>query len=515
MRLILRLLLVLMLIAAAACGQSAAPEVAGQEPGRDATRPANTGGEAEKIDSSAVDWNDAEQFEAAGEFMQPWVGDLDGMEKRRVIRILSVYSVGSYYIDQGQEKGLTKELARLFEHFINKRVQGKQKIYAAIIPVARDQLIPALLAGRGDLVVANLSITPEREELIDFSIPVSKPLREILVTGPSAPGLESIDDLAGKTLYVRHSSSYRESVEQLNTRLAQAGKAPVKIRAVDESLEDVDLIEMVNTGLLPWAIIDDYKLNMWKDMFASLQPRPDIVFREGARIAWAMRPDSPQLEEAVNAFLKKNRAGTLVGNVLINRYVNDFDWADNALSTADYALFKRLAQLFEKYGETYEIDYLLAVAQGYQESRLNQSARSHTGAIGIMQMLPATAGDPNVNISDIEQTENNIHAGMKYLNFLRQRYFSDPGIDHTNRTLMALAAYNAGPARMINLRARAAKLGYDPNVWFDNVELVAARDVGREPVTYVANIVKYYTAYRHSVETLAERETARQEAGID
>ena len=513
MRLSLRILLGLTLLAAAACGQSAAPEVDQPAAGTATAGAAQT--ETEDAQGAAPDRDDAEQFAAAGEFLQPWLGDLDGMEERRVIRLLTVYSVGIYYIEQGQEKGLTKELARLFEKFINKHVQGKRKVYVAIIPVARDQLLPALLAGRGDLVVANLSITPEREELIDFSIPVSKPINEILVTGPAAPELDSIEDLAGKTLYVRHSSSYRESVEALNDMLARAGARPVDIKTVDESLEDEDLIEMVSTGLLPWAIIDDYKPDMWKGVFEDLQPRPDIVFREGARIAWGMRKDSPLLASAVNAFLKQNRAGTLVGNVLINRYINDFDWAHNALSTADYALFKRLAHLFKKYGEAYEIDYLLAVAQGYQESRLDQSARAQTGAVGIMQILPATASDPNVGIDNILETENNIHAGMKYLNFLRERYFSDPDIDLQNRTLMALAAYNAGPARMIKLRDKAAKLGYDPNVWFDNVELVAAREVGSEPVRYVANIVKYYTAYRHSLETLAQRESARQEACID
>ena len=509
MTLITRLLLAATLLSVTACGQSdlsqaARPTAAVAE--EEAQAPTPT---AREIDSLAG------QPPSEGPFLAPWVGDLDGMEERRVIRILTVYSVGHYYIEDGQEKGFTKEMAHLFETFINKHRTSKQKVYVAIIPVARDQLIPALLAGRGDLVMASLSITPEREELVDFSIPVSKPIREILVTGPSAPELGSIEDLAGRTLSVRHSSSYRESLEQLNATLVAAGRPPVKIRAVDESLEDEDLIEMVNTGLLPWAVIDDYKLHMWQGVFEQLQPRPDIVFREGALIAWAMRPDSPRLEAAVNAFLKKNRAGTLVGNVLIKRYITDFDWAKNALSSEDYALFRRLAHLFEKYGEAYEIDYLLAVAQGYQESRLDQSARSHTGAIGIMQMLPATASDPNVGIDDIDQTEPNIQAGMKYLNFLRERYFSDPDIDQANRTLMALAAYNVGPRRMINLRNKAARLGYDPNVWFDNVELVAARDIGREPVTYVANIVKYYTAYSHAIASLDERESAREQAGME
>ncbi|MCB1853331.1 MAG: transporter substrate-binding domain-containing protein, partial [Halieaceae bacterium] len=288
MTLITRLLLAATLLSVTACGQSdlsqaARPTAAVAE--KEAQAPTPT---TREIDSLAG------QPPSEGPFLAPWVGDLDGMEERRVIRILTVYSVGHYYIEDGQEKGFTKEMAHLFETFINKHRTSKQKVYVAIIPVARDQLIPALLAGRGDLVMASLSITPEREELVDFSIPVSKPIREILVTGPSAPELGSIEDLAGRTLSVRHSSSYRESLEQLNATLVAAGRPPVKIRAVDESLEDEDLIEMVNTGLLPWAVIDDYKLHMWQGVFEQLQPRPDIVFREGALIAWAMRPDSPR-----------------------------------------------------------------------------------------------------------------------------------------------------------------------------------------------------------------------------
>jgi membrane-bound lytic murein transglycosylase MltF len=217
----------------------------------------------------------------------------------------------------------------------------------------------------------------------------------------------------------------------------------------------------------------------------------------------------------VNSFLKKNREGTLVGNVLKNRYIRDFDWAANALDKSDYSRFLELQEIFKKYGEAYAVDYLVAAAQGYQESRLNQKARSDAGAVGVMQLLPSTARDKNVGINDIHKVDANIHAGIKYLDFLRTRYFSDQGIDTQNQTLLALAAYNAGPTRMINLRNKAAKLGYDPNIWFDNVELVAAMEIGRETVQYVANIYKYYIAYRYSIEQQAWREEARQRAGVD
>jgi membrane-bound lytic murein transglycosylase MltF len=242
--------------------------------------------------------------------------------------------------------------------------------------------------------------------------------------------------------------------------------------------------------------------------------RDDIVFREGGRTGWLFRKNSPLLSKAVNDFLKTNREGTMIGNVLKNRYIRDFDWAANALDNSDYQRFLDFQHIFKEYGEKYEVDYLIAAAQGYQESRLDQSARSHAGAIGVMQLLPSTAEDKNVGIPNIEEAEDNIEAGIKYLNFLRARYFDDPAIDEHNQVFLALAAYNAGPARMINMRKKAASMGYDPNVWFDNVELVAAKEIGRETVQYVANIYKYYIAYRFTLEQQARHAKARQRAGI-
>jgi membrane-bound lytic murein transglycosylase MltF len=443
-------------------------------------------------------------------------GDLDTMAKNRVVRILTVYGVGRYYLDNAQEKGLVRESSQRFENFLNKRLKRQHlRVHVVIIPVARNQLLPALLAGHGDIIQAGLTITPERQKSIEYSIPASKPLSEILVTGPSAPPLNSIDDLSGETLYVRQSSSYRESVQRLNERFHREGKAPVRLETVAELLEDEDLVEMVNAGLLPWAIIDDYKTQWWRQAFTKLVVREDIVFRSGAQIAWAFRKDSPQLKKAVNDFLKKNREGTLIGNVLINRYTRDFDWAANALAQDDYHRFEKLGVIFQKYADQYGFEYLMLAAQAYQESRLKQSARNPSGAIGVMQIKASTAGDRNVNIKDIHRVDSNIHAGVKYLDFLRNRYFSDPEIDSLNQTLLTLAAYNVGPNRMIKLRNRTKKGGYDPNVWFDNVELIAAKQVGREPVQYVANIYKYYLAYLLSEEQMRQRKTAKERAGLN
>jgi len=448
-------------------------------------------------------------------FMGPWTGDLDAMLKERVIRVLTVYGLPRYFLDRGQEKGISYEWFKMFEEFVNEKMGNKHvRIHVVFLPVARDELIPALLAGRGDIAAAALTITPERAEIVDFSDPVTKTISEVLVTGPEVPQIDKVEDLAGQSIYVRPSSSYRASLDALNERLQQQGLEKIVIENAPEQLEDEDLLEMVNAGLLEWAVVDEYKANVWNDVFKNLTVREDLVFRTGARLGMAMRKDSPQLAELLNEFIKTHKQGTLKGNIVINRYLKNFDWAKNALKAEEYERFTEVVDIFSKFGTQYGIDYLMVAAQGYQESRLDQKARSGAGALGIMQLLPSTAADPNVGIPDISTAESNIHAGVKYLNFIRNRYFSDPEIDKFNQTMFAFAAYNAGPARVRKLRGKAAEQGYDPNVWFDNVEILAAKDIGRETVQYVSNILKYYVAYSLTVQQKIKREKARNEAGI-
>lgn len=467
----------------------------------------------DSTDSTAV--AEDETLSEAYSMLDKRTGDLDALIETRVIRVLTVYSAGRYYLDGPAEKGLVYEMFKSFETDLNKALErGHLRVHVVFIPVARNQLIPALLAGQGDIVAAGLSITPDRQELIDFSIPVSKSVSEILVTGPSAPKLDSIDDLSGQTIHVRMTSSYRESLEELNQRFVAEGKDPLNIEPISELLEDDDLVEMVNAGLLPWAVVDSYKTQLWDGAFKGLVVRKDIEFRTGARMAWAFRKDSPKLEAALNKFAKKNRQGTLLGNILTNRYVRDFDWASNALGGEDYKRFKQLENIFKTYGDQYGMDYLMVAAQGYQESRLDQSVRSSAGAVGVMQLLPTTAAGRSVEIENITEVDPNIHAGVKYMSFLRNRYFSDLDSDPANQAFLALGAYNAGPARMIKMRAKAEKLGYNPDVWFDNVEVIAARDIGAETVQYVANIYKYYMAYKLTAEAEIKRLQAREEAGI-
>ena len=468
--------------------------------------------ESERLEKSLQDIEDQMGIDL---FVEPWTGDLDAMQKERIIRVLTVYGVGRYYIDGGQEKGIVYEWFKQFEDHVNEKLATKHlRVHVVFIPVARDQLIPGLLSGRGDLAAAGLTITPERGELVDFSDPITRELSEVLVTGPTAPPIDTIEDLAGRKVYVRASSSYRSSLDTLSLQFQEKGLEAVDVEDLPEQLEDMDVLEMVNAGMLEWAVVDDYKARIWTGIFEGLKAREDIVFRSGGRLGVAFRKDSPQLAEVLNEFVKTHKQGTLQGNMLLNRYLKNFDWAQNAVSAGDYQRFQDVVDIFSKYGDQYGVDYLMVAAQGYQESRLDQNARSGAGAVGIMQLLPSTAADANVGIPDISTAEDNIHAGIKYLNFIRNRYFSDPEVDIFNQTLFAFAAYNAGPARIRKLRTMASQQGYDPNVWFDNVEVMAAKDIGRETVQYVANILKYYVAYSMAIQQQLDRHEKRKEVGI-
>jgi membrane-bound lytic murein transglycosylase MltF len=440
---------------------------------------------------------------------QAWTGDFDHMVERRVIRLLLVYSKMLYFLDGPDQKGVTYELAREFEDFINRRLgTGKLRVQALIIPVSRDRLIPALVEGYGDIAAANLTITRGRLDEVDFSEPLLQDVSEIIVTGPNTPVLTSMDDLAGRPVHVRRSSSYHEHLMALNDSRLAAGKEPIQVVPTSEYLEDDDLIEMVNAGLIPAIVVDDHIAGFWAQVFEDITLHPHLVVNQGGSVGWAFRKGSPELREAVNEFVRRHRKGTLMGNILHKRYLRSTDWVENAYGPLDVERFKGLSQLFEKYASTYDFDWLMIAAQAYQESRLDHSQVSPAGAVGVMQLLPSTAR--SVGIEDIEDLESNIHAGVKYLRLLRDRYFDDAELDPVNRGLFAFAAYNAGPTRISRLRREAAELGLDPNVWFDNVEVIVAREVGREPVQYVSNIYKYYVAYRLIADKLALGEQARE-----
>jgi membrane-bound lytic murein transglycosylase MltF len=442
--------------------------------------------------------------------LQPWRGDLDGMNQRRAIRVLVTFNKMGYFFDKGQPSGATHDLFIELEKYWNQKTNsGTLKKNIIFVPVRRDQLLPYLLEGKGDIAASNLTITQERLEDVDFVNPLYSGVKEVIVTGPESPALKTVDDLSGQSVMVRKSSSYYASLTEQNEKFKSAGKPLITILPADENLEDDDLLDMVNAGLIPITLVDTHVAEFWVQLLPDLKVHPDIALRQNGQIAWAVRKDSPKLKAFLNEFIPTVKKGSMLGNILYKRYFQSTKYAERAASPANRKRLLSLIGLFQKYGEQYHFDWILLAAQGYQESQLNQELVSPAGAVGVMQVKPSTAEGEPVFIKNIKIVENNIHAGAKFMAFIRETYFNDDKVDDFNKQLFCLASYNAGPTRIARLRQQADKMGLDPNKWFQNVEVVAAKEIGRETVQYVSNILKYYVAYKQVIESRDEREKAR------
>ena len=441
----------------------------------------------------------------------PWFGDLDAMIQRRVIRVLTVNDRMFYFVDKGVQRGVVVDAFRLFERELNARLakggrlpDPNLKVRAVFVPVRHDVLLSGLLSGMGDVAAGNLTITPERREMVGFARAGLGDVRELVVTGPRSPRITTLLDLAGRTVFVRGSSSYHASLLALNGRLQARGLEAVRIELAPETLDDNDVLEMLNAGLIGVTVVDRHIAVFWRKVFPKIVVHDALALRTGGEVAWAFRKDSPLLEARLDDFAERHRAGTATGERLLHRYLRSVRHVRGAVDPAEQAKFEALRHLFQKYGSRYHIDWLLMAAQGYQESQLDQDARSPAGAIGVMQVMPATGDD--MAVGDITETEPNIHAGTKYMRWMIDTYFDREPMKPLDKVLFAFAAYNAGPGRVAALRKQAGERGLDPQVWFKNVEYLASERIGAETVTYVSNIYKYFIGYRLALQVQADAE---------
>ena len=445
--------------------------------------------------------------------IKPWTGDFDQMLNRRTIRVLVPYSRTLYFNDRGHERGITAETVRDFERWINKKYKktlGKRPLTVLIIPTTRDKLLPDVARGIGDAAAGNLTVTEDRMKDVDFASPADYPgTKELIVTGPKSPSIRTTEDLSGKTVHVRKASSYYESLEDLNERFKKERKPAVKIVVVPDALEDEDMMEMLNAGLLEVIIVDDWKARMWAQILPRIKVNEQAAVREGGKIGWAIRKGSPKLKAEILDFYRSYLKKEGVISLRLKQYMSRVKQIKDPTGTAEWRRFEETLALFEKYGQKYNFDPLMLAAQGYQESQLEQSAKSHAGAIGVMQIMPATGSE--MKVGDIRVTEPNIHAGAKYMDRLMTKFFPDANFKENDRSLFAFASYNAGPGNISKMRKEAGRRGLDPDKWFNNVEIVVARRIGMETTTYVRNIYKYYVAYRLQVEAQETARKARQQ----
>jgi membrane-bound lytic murein transglycosylase MltF len=437
--------------------------------------------------------------------------DLNGLMEKRHIRVLTSLNKTNFFLRKGNIYGFEYEQLKGYEKFLNQGIKKRElKIVLEFIPISRDELIPKLVDGYGDIAAAGLTVTEQRSRLADFTMPYLTGVDEVVVTHRSAPKPNTIEELAGRKVFVRKSSSYYDSLRALNKKLQESGKPGVQIITADENLETEDILELVSTGLIDVTVSDSHLASIWSGVYQNLVVCENLKLRSGGKIAWMIRKGSPQLLASLNAYIKDNKKGTLLGNIYFKRYYKKNKWIENPMGSADTQNFLKYKDLFQKYANQYGFDWLLIAALAYQESGLDNNKKNKSGAVGIMQVLPSTGNDKNIRISKVHLLENNIHAGVKYLAFLRNRYFSDPQIQPRNQVRFALASYNAGPAKISRARTLAKEMGLDSTRWFRNVELAALELIGQETVRYVSNINKYYVIYQGASESFDAREKEKK-----
>lgn len=440
-----------------------------------------------------------------------WTGDFDALVKRKTIRALVVNSKMEFFYDKGRARGTVAETLQEFEAEVNKKLGNPNpRIKIVCIPMPLSELQSALDTGIGDIIATSIVISPAREKLVDFTIPYYSGTKKVVVTNANTPAPKSLDELSGQVVWVNPLSVANRGLASLNESLKKAGKPEVTVRVSDANLTEDDLLEMVNAGLIPATVAGNLRAQFWSKVYPNIRVDSDAVVGGEGDLAWAVRKNSPQLKQALDDFLKSHRLGSAFGNTMLQRYLKSTKWVKDSTSSAEMAKFQSYVKYFKQYAQEYDFDYLMLVAQGYQESMLNQGLRSPRGAVGVMQVLPQYAAAKPIEIPNVQDAEANIHAGIKMMHNIQLNYFNDPAIDSVNKTLFTFAAYNAGPGRVAKLRRMATEQGLDPNKWFGNVELMAAKDIGQETVQYVSNIYKYYIAYKMALSQAEVRAKAKE-----
>jgi membrane-bound lytic murein transglycosylase MltF len=426
-------------------------------------------------------------------------GDLPAMRQRGVIRVLVDWNRTSFFIENGQPRGIAYELMNAFGEWLNAR-EGRDdhrapKLRLLFVPTAFPDILPGLAAGRGDIAAANLTVTEERARHVTFTHPYVTDVSEIIVVHKGAPPLTSLDDLAGRTLFVQRGSAELESVTALSQRLVAAGRPAIGIQLPPGHLELEDMLELANSGAVPYVAADSHIAALWAHVLPNIELRSDLALATGRSIAGAVRNDSPELKAALDAFIDEQGARHRAGSGdLIRRYYGTVQFVRNPHGSPVLRNARELAPHFRHHSDQVGISWLLMLAQGFQESGLNPDARNPSGAVGVMQVLPTTGRE--LGFPDVHPPEPNIAAGIRYMDRLRRTYFNDPKITPENQVFFALAGYNAGPNRIARLRLKAPEQGLDPNVWFNNVERIVLQTVGQETVRYVGNIYRYFVMFQ-------------------
>ncbi len=422
-------------------------------------------------------------------------GDLETIKKHHQLRLITRNNASTYFLWKNQLMG--------FEYDLIKHFAKQQKLNLKVL-VANDfqQMTDWLEQGYGDIISAGLIKTAEREKLpFAFTEPYLN-VQELIVQRKNDKTIDSQSDLAQRTFYIRKSSSYFNTLLRLQNKLRSEG-IHFSIETVPETMETEEIIKQVIDGKFDITLADSLIIAIEQSWHNELKVSLTLTGEQGQR--WLVRKEDQELLNELNKFIKKEYK-QLFYNITYNKYLKNSrklfdaekrDNNDKTISPYD-ALIKSLAK-------EYNFDWRLIAAQVNKESLFNPKAKSWAGAKGLLQVMPRTARE--VGIDHLEEPENGLRAGLKYMAWLDSQLSSELPADV--QVWFTLAAYNAGLGHLKDARSLAIKQGLNPDRWFGNVEktfLLLSKPKyhkkarygyvrGIEPVTYVKEIQALYELY--------------------
>jgi membrane-bound lytic murein transglycosylase MltF len=417
------------------------------------------------------------------------------IEKLDRLRVLVNYTRTDFFVSEGKPRGFEYEYLCEFLRFLNQRLQRHDNpMRLEFVVTDLERMLRDLIDGRGDIAAANLTITPARQATAAFSLPYLTDVDELVVTNRSVSAPASLADLAGKRVLVPAGSSYIEHLEDLARAQKEAGKAPVEVVQAEHGLESEDILELLNAGIVGYTVVDAHRARLWAQVLPNIAVHDKVVVNRGGNIAWAVRPESRELLAALNAFIAHEGARSAMNRMLFDRYFRDTRWIVNPVSRPMLRRQAAVIDAITRYSAAAGLDWRLVLAHAVAESGLDPTSRGRNGAIGIMHVTPAMAAQ--VGVTDIDQVNRNIEAGVRYLAKLRTMYEKETGADERASVDLALAAYRVGPEQLRTMQHYARELGLDPAKWEKNVALVADLTLGDEPAREVDEVHLYLEAYR-------------------
>ncbi len=426
---------------------------------------------------------------------------LEEIVKSGYLRVLTRNNDTSFFIYRGHRMGFDYEVGKKLAQALGIRVD-------MIITQSWTEMVPALLKGEGDVIAAEVTVTDERKRQVLFAEPWGH-TREVVVWKDGTRPLKAAEDLSGKEVHVRKSASYFATVLALNAKLKAAGRPQVVVKPVSEDWETDTILQAVARGEIAYTIADEILANVHTAYWDNLVVGPPIS--DERDLAWSVRPGDVKLKKAIDRVFHELRKKPDF-NLLKSKYFEAQRSLKKERKDKFYAsetgTLSQYDPMVRKYAEQHQFDWRLVAAQIYQESHFDPTRKSWVGALGLFQIMPATAR--GLGINDPTDPEQSIRGGLKYMQQLSDHYkdVADP----IERYRFALAAYNSGFGHVDDARHLSRGDKKDAARWREVAPYLlklADRKFaqrarfgfcrGSEPVDYVRHIDERYTGYAQLV----------------